>query len=139
MSKKNGTDILIYVETSPNVFTAVGGSVTNTLSINGEVIDVTTKDSQGWRELLQGLRSWSMSGEGKFDDASTFGFEELFAKIEARTAVTIRFTDETLGETYYEGGAFVTSLEKTAPLEDATTFSFTFEGTGALTEDQVAS
>lgn len=134
MGKLNGTDLLIYVSTTP-----IAGSTNNSLSINGEVIDVTTKDSAGWRELLGGLRSWSMAGEGKFDDAAAYGFEDLFALIDARTPVTVRFTKDEAGETYYEGDAYVTKLEKAAPMEDAVTFSFSLEGTGPLEEGQVAS
>ena len=131
--KRNGTDCLVYVDVSSTP-TAIAGSTENTLTVNGEVIDVTTKDSQGWRDLMAGLASWSISGAGKFDDAAAFGYSDLLALLVAKAPVTIRMSFEESGVPYWTGEAIITSLELAAPLEDAVTFSYTFEGTGVLTE-----
>ena len=49
-------------------FATVAGLRTTQLSINGEAVVVTTKDSGGWRQLLSqaGVRSVSVSGAGIF-------------------------------------------------------------------------
>ena len=49
-------------------FATVAGLRTTQLSINGEAVVVTTKDSGGWRQLLSqaGVRSVSVSGAGVF-------------------------------------------------------------------------
>ena len=49
-------------------FATVAGLRTTQLSINGESVVVTNKDSDGWRQLLSGagVRSVSVSGAGVF-------------------------------------------------------------------------
>ncbi|KQM64427.1 phage tail protein [Sphingomonas sp. Leaf17] len=49
-------------------FATVAGLRTTQLSVNGEAVVVTTKESGGWRELLSGagVRSVSVSGAGVF-------------------------------------------------------------------------
>jgi len=134
MSVKSGSAILIYV-TVGSELVPIASSLNASLTINGEPIDVTTKDSNGWRELIAGQKSWSMAGDGKFDpDASNYAFTDLFGLISVGTAVVVRISQEVSGDTYYEGSALVTSLEVAAPMDDASTFSFTFEGTGELNE-----
>ncbi len=50
------------------VYATVAGMRTTQLSINGETVVVTNKGSNGWRELLSGAgtRSVSVSGAGVF-------------------------------------------------------------------------
>ena len=49
-------------------FATVAGLRTTQLSVNGEAVVVTNKDSGGWRQLLSGagVRSVSVSGAGVF-------------------------------------------------------------------------
>lgn len=53
---------------SPPAYATVAGLRTTQLSVNGEPVVVTNKDSGGWRELLSGagVRSVSVSGAGVF-------------------------------------------------------------------------
>ena len=53
---------------TPPVFATVAGLRTTQLSVNGEAVVVTSKDSGGWRQLLSGagVRSVSVSGAGVF-------------------------------------------------------------------------
>ena len=53
---------------TPPVFATVAGLRTTQLSVNGEAVVVTNKDSGGWRQLLSGagVRSVSVSGAGVF-------------------------------------------------------------------------
>jgi TP901-1 family phage major tail protein len=56
-------------------FATVAGLRTTQLSINGEAVVVTTKDSGGWRQLLSGagVRSVSVSGAGVFTGSAAEG------------------------------------------------------------------
>ena len=51
MSKYKGRELRIKVRTStgPDVFAVVGGIRTESMTINSETVDVTDKDSNGWR------------------------------------------------------------------------------------------
>jgi len=101
------------------------------------MIDITSKDSGGWAEKIAGLRSWSLSGEFKFAEDSAVSFDDLFGEINARTSFGIRFSTTTAGDMFYHGLGFLTSLEMSADLEDAQSFSASFEGTGTLTSSTV--
>jgi predicted secreted protein len=104
--------------------------------MNMEVRDVTTKDSAGWRELLGGLKSWSLSGEGMvtYNLTSKAGFADLFGHMNSRTRLYFRFGSTTSGEKQYKGHGYLTSLSQDGGVEDNNSFSFSIEGDGALTE-----
>lgn len=123
----NGTRIGIYVGG-----TKVAGATSASVSINQATRDATSKDSGGWVGSLEGLRDWSIEGEGFFNMAAAYGFDELFLLIESRATVTVRFSTETSQENYLQGTAILTSLSADAPVEDSATFSFSFVGTGSL-------
>jgi predicted secreted protein len=113
---------------------AQGGSI----SIEHSVRDVTTKDSGGWSESLEGLRSWSASASGLTAFDSTYGTDELDDIITGRTAVTIMFSTEVTGDTRYTGSAYITSMSIDSPAQEETvTYAVEFQGTGALTIEAV--
>ena len=70
MSAEKGSAFLLKIGDGgdPPDFGTVAGMRTTQLSINGEAVNVTTKDSGGWRELLSGagIRSVSVAGSGIF-------------------------------------------------------------------------
>jgi TP901-1 family phage major tail protein len=53
---------------APPVFATVAGMRTTQMSVNGEAVNVTSKDSGAWRELLSGagVRSVSVGASGIF-------------------------------------------------------------------------
>ena len=70
MAIEKGSAFLLKVgdgTVSPQ-FATVAGMRTTQLSVNGEAVVVTSKDSGGWRQLLSGagVRSVSVSGAGVF-------------------------------------------------------------------------
>ena len=70
MAIENGSAFLLKIGdgTVPPVFQTVAGLRTTQMSINGDAVVVTHKDSGGWRELLSGAgtRSVSVSAAGIF-------------------------------------------------------------------------
>ena len=54
MAAEKGSAFLLKIGNGgePPVYAAVAGMRTTQLSVNGEPVNVTTKDSGGWRELL---------------------------------------------------------------------------------------
>jgi len=123
----NGTAIGIYIG-GTKIAKATSGSI----SITHSPRDITSKDSSGWSESLEGLREWSLEGEGMFALDATYGVVDLEAVLTARTAVTVRFSTETSGDEYWEGTAIQTDLSADTGVEESATFSFSFQGTGAL-------
>jgi predicted secreted protein len=122
----------VYVLDS--TYKIIGKMTDASFSFSHEPRDITTKDSAGYRELLEGLRSWSMSSSNLFAFDATYGVEELRTAITGRTKLTLRWGTQASGDQYVQGSAYLTSLEENSPgAEDNVTFSVTFEGTGAPT------
>ena len=119
---------------------AAGGTVVNrqndvTFSVNMEPRDITTKDSGGWRELLEGLRSYEISIAGllAFDDSlsvytTTTGIN---AVLTARTQQTWILGTGVSNDIKLSGAGYWTSLEVGSPdAESNMTFSATLQGSG---------
>ena len=70
MSAQKGSAFLLKIGdgAQPPTYNTVAGLRTTQMSINGETVVVTSKDSAGWRELLSGAgsRSVSVSAAGIF-------------------------------------------------------------------------
>tara|TARA_R110000803_G_scaffold102638_9_gene170753 strand:- start:492 stop:905 length:414 start_codon:yes stop_codon:yes gene_type:complete len=124
----NGTNLVIYVDGN-----AVGHATTHSITISDALRSITTKDSAGWEESLQGLRSWSLSGDGMTALDASYTVDDLTALITARTSVTVRFSTNNSGDQYWTGSAILESLDMSSPLEDSVTYSFSLKGTAALT------
>ena len=131
MAILNGTVFLLSIGG-----TALPDQTEGSISINMETRDITTKDSSGYRELLEGVRSGSISVSGLVDDDNAGGAgSDLFAVLDGRSSVSIVFGFDDASDDYnYSCNAFCTSLEVSAATEDNVTYSATFEITGAITE-----
>lgn len=115
----------------------VACATSGTFSGSLEVIDATTKDNDGQREILPGGLTWSMTAEGmiQFDLADTVRSSvDLFDLWKAKTQVRIAWTTAQDGDTMYYGAAYITQLEENAGLNEVASFSVTFEGDGDLTK-----
>lgn len=70
MAAERGSAFLLKIGdgADPIVYSVIAGLRTTQMSINGEAVNITTKDSGGWRELLSraGVRSVSVSAAGIF-------------------------------------------------------------------------
>ena len=107
------------------------------ISLSMETRDATTKDSLGFRELVEGTRSASISVSGLVDDA-TRAVTTLMTHFYAVSTVAVKFgIDGGAGEDddYFSGTAYVTSIETSAGTEDNVTYSATLELTGSITHD----
>jgi len=133
----NGTNVGLYVNGS---LIAYAKNANISRSVN--MIDITTKTSAGVSGASPGTRSWTCSIDGLvcYDDSSTKNAEFLDGLVTGRTACTIKFKPtgtSKSGNAEWVGSCYIDSLEITAPMEDAMTFSASFTGNGALTKSDV--
>ncbi len=75
MAAQKGKLVLLKADTaggSPQSYATIAGLRTTTWTINGEDVDVTTKDDNGWQQRLSGagVRSISISANGIFQDST---------------------------------------------------------------------
>lgn len=136
----NGTMFAVYA-----AGTRVAYATSASISMNHNLRDTSTKDSAGWREQMEGQRDWEVSVEGMliFTDAggaiAGLTMDELYSTyIATRTVFTIMFSTEVTGDLRWTGQAWMTSLSADAPNEDSSTWSASFSGTGALTQEAVS-
>jgi hypothetical protein len=119
-----GNTVGIYVNNQ-----LIGCLTSNSFSSTNEEIDVTCKDQGGARQVRAGGNTAEMPFEGNFEPASTYGFEELLSIHKNKTLVGIKQYD-TESELYVQAYAYLNTLEWTAPLNAASTFSGTFTISG---------
>ena len=127
----NGTVYLISI-----AGTALPDQTEGSISLSMETRDITTKDSSGFRELLESTRSGSISVSGLVDD-TTSAVTTLMTHFAARSSFAVKFgVDTGTHDDVFECAAgFVTSIETSAGTEDNVTYSATIELSGAITHD----
>lgn len=110
--------------------TTVAGLTTNSITINNEPVDVTTKDDEGWRRLLEGVafKSVSMSAAGRWQTAA--GKSALVTEIIAGTFGHYQLVDEAGGK--FEGSFLMSSLEDTGAHDGVEEFTINLESTGGV-------
>ncbi len=132
MAAERGSAFLLKVGDGavPPAFTTVAGLRTTQLSINGDMVAVTNKDSAGWRELLSGagVRSVSVSGAGVFTGSAAE------ARLKA-SALNGRLDDYRLA---FEGGEtmtgrfLLTRLDYAGDFNGERTYTLALESSGAV-------
>lgn len=129
----NGTLLGVYVGS-----TLVAHATEGSISLSMDTRDATTKDSSGYRDLLEGTRSGSISVSALYADDSTYGVNALMTAFSNRATLTVKFSTEVSGDDYWSATCYLTSLEVSAATEDNATYSASFEISGAVTFSTVA-
>ena len=100
------------------------------LDLGADDIDVTSFDSNGWKEYLAGLKEWSGSIAGNLVTGDTNGQKAILNAW--LSGETLEFTFEVSSGVSFQGEAFVKpSIE--VPVDDKASFYCDITGTGALT------
>ena len=117
----------------------IGGLRSTSMTINGEAVDITTKDSNAFissgndkaRDLLQGggVRSMTLSASGVFTDSSTENILRGFAFDGAIQNYDLVFSDGSK----ISGAFLVTSYERAGEFNDEETYSVTLESSNTIT------
>lgn len=136
----NGTKFAVYAGS-----TKIAYASSASISMNHNLRDTSTKDSEGWRDQLEGQRDWEVSVEGmliftNLDGTAISGLtmDELYTSyIATRDSFTLKFSTEVSGDYKWTGTAFLTSLSADTPNEDSSTWSASFSGSGVLTQAAV--
>lgn len=99
------------------------------MELDADDIDVTSFDSNGWKEYIAGARGWSGSFEGNFDPEDTTGQGALIAAWIASENVELQFN---VTDSITFSGSAMIKLSLDAPVDDKVTFSCDFQGSGVL-------
>lgn len=132
MAAQKGSALLLKIDTSGSGdFATIGGLRSTSISHSDETVDVTNKDSSGYRTLLAngGVQSVSISGSGVFTDAaSETTLQSAFGASEFKEFQVIIPDFGT-----YEGEFMVSSLEYAGEYNGEVTYSVTLESSGEIT------
>lgn len=132
MAAEKGSAFLLKVGNGavPVVYATVAGLRTTQLSINGEAVAITSKDSGGWRELLSGagVRHVSVAAAGIFTGSAAEG--RIKASALSGTIDDYRLSFES-GETM-TGRFLVTRLDYAGDVGGERSYTLALESSGAV-------
>lgn len=132
MAIEKGSAFLLKVGDGGTVpaFATVAGLRTTQLSVNGEAVVVTNKDSGGWRQLLSGagVRSVSVSGSGVFTGSAAE--TRIKTSALAGTIEDYRLTFE--GGDSMTGKFLVTRLDYAGDFNGERSYTLTLESSGVV-------
>ena len=114
-------------------FTVIGGIRTESMTINSETVDVTDKDGNGWRELLEGagITSMSLKGSGVVSDNAVFT-DHIMAAVMANTHVVLKI-ESGLGDVW-QGTFAIQVAERSGEYNKEENFQhYTLESAGTIT------
>ena len=135
----NSTLLKIYAGATADPTAVIANCTDASLSITHDLRDITTKDSAGWRELNEGLRSFSISASALYETDASNDFQSLYdTYINTRTVIFWKMAESDAGGIALSGCGYISSIELSSPgAEDNVTFSLTIEGDGEITSAQV--
>jgi len=138
MAAQKGSSFLLK-DNSTGTPTTIGGLRSTSMTINGEMVDITTKDSAAFisggadkaRDLLEGggVRSMSISASGVFTDSSAENTVRGFAFDGQIKTYQLAFGDGSTLDGYF----LITSFEKAGEYNGEETYSITLESHNTVT------
>ena len=138
MAAGKGSSFLLK-DNSTGTPATIGGLRSTSMTINGEAVDITTKDSNAFissgndkaRDLLQGggIRSMTISASGVFTDSSTENILRGFAFDGAIQNYDLVFSDGSK----IAGAFLITSYERAGEFNGEETYSVTLESSNTIT------
>lgn len=138
MAAGKGSSFLLK-DNSTGTPATIGGLRSTSMTINGEMVDVTDKDANAFissgndkaRVLLQGggVRSMSISASGVFTDSSTENILRGFAFDGAIQNYDLVFSDGSK----ISGAFLITSYERAGEFNGEETYSVTLESSNTIT------
>ena len=135
----NGTNIVLYqYDTETSLGVPFGAATNCTFSTSVDQVEVTTTNSDSFKEYLGSQVSWGISADG-FIALSDYSYLFLLEKLKNKEQITVKFQidndnndgSDTLGYSVFTGLVNITSLDMTGPVEGASTYSVKLQGTGA--------
>ena len=135
MAVEKGSAFLLKIGNGqdPVSYQTVAGLRTTQMSVNGEAVNVTNKDSGGWRELLSGagVRSVSVSAAGIFTGSEAEARLRTHALV--GTLDQYRLTFE--GGEMLEGAFLVTRLDYAGDYNGERNYTLNLESSGAVVSE----
>ena len=140
--------ITLYTQsTNPGITTTnislgvpFGASTNCTFNTSVDQVEVTTTNSESYKEFLGSQISWNISADG-FIALSDYSYLFLLNKLQTKEQIIVKFQIDNdngtgsgaLGYSVFTGLANIVNLDMSGPVEGASTYSVTLQGTGPYT------
>jgi len=140
--------ITLYTQsTNPGVTTTnislgvpFGASTNCTFNTSVDQVEVTTTNSASYKEFLGSQISWNISADG-FIALSDYSYLFLLNKLQTKEQIIVKFQIDNdngngtgaLGYSIFTGLANIVNLDMSGPVEGASTYSVSLQGTGPYT------
>jgi TP901-1 family phage major tail protein len=136
MAKEAGKNCIVKVgngATPTEVFNAVQGQRSGSVSFEADSVDVSDKTTDGWGAVIAGTRraTITVGGVAVWGDAN--GLDRLKEVFLAGENINSQIIVNAAGDGY-EGNFSITNFEITGEHDGATEYSFTLQNAGAVTE-----
>jgi len=122
--KAGAIEIIVLQSGQSLVYQPIAYSTSASISMNTDLRDITTKDSEGWQENVAGVRSFEMSTDALWDVNNAVGVESAVNDLVSGDSVDIKFSDRVRNlvdteEVYGSSEWFISSTQNiTKHLED---------------------
>lgn len=129
MAVQNGTDVLLKIGG-----TLINATTNHELNLTADMIDVTTKDSNGSKEYIAGEDDGTITVEGNYDPAATYSWSDLFAAFTGKASAALIFGLQETGDKAISLNGLLMNLSLSGSKNEAGTWTAEFQKTGAATE-----
>lgn len=129
MSVQNG-DVLVLLIGGAQI----GALLSNSFNAAADMLDATSKDSNGAKEYIPGEYGWGMSFEALYDPAATEGFSEGLGYVKGGTELDCYWGGTAASAAYFAGSGYLSSVDLSGPKNEVASYSGEIQGTGGITE-----
>lgn len=128
MAVINATSFLLLKDT-----TVIGHSKSTSFNVNVDLPSATNKESDGFQEVIAGVKSGTISCDCLTDYSDSLNFSQLSEMIITKEKAVFYFKDTVNNKFLLRGEGFVQSVDETAVFENATSFNVEINLTGVFT------
>jgi len=121
MARLSGVAGSVFIGTST---TQVAGIKSWSLDYTKDLLDSTGFDSTGTREFVLGFSDWKGTFEG-YKDGTPIAL--------ATATITLNLKESTTTGQNWTGAAYITGIHPSASFDGLVSYSYDFQGSGALT------
>lgn len=122
----NATSFLLLKGT-----TVIGHSTNTVVSLIQDLPESTTKDSNGWREYIAGLKSGTITAEGLIDYSDNLNFSQFEQMIITRETARFYFKNPVNEKMIISGNGIVTNVSETGQYNSPSKFEVEIQLHGA--------
>tara|TARA_R110000796_G_scaffold74042_1_gene166237 strand:- start:269 stop:724 length:456 start_codon:yes stop_codon:yes gene_type:complete len=132
----NGSDLRVLLAVEGGTEVIIDNLTDCSISVSTEMKDTTTKNNAGYKDVLPGMHSATLSFSAYYasDSAVGTGYNDLIDMQIAKSKLDIRFshvlgalTTENAADERFQLKGYITSLELSGGTEDSSTYSCTMD------------